>query len=460
MDTHLDIDLPPGVVALVRELAISGHDALLVGGAVRDALLGRATADFDLVTDASPKDVRMLANRCAGVDAIYPLGERFGTLGIALEGGGVLEVTRYREAALVARQTQERFALDASVRDFTINALGLVWSERRVLDPVGGLADLKAGVLRAPGNAAERFAEDPIRVLRACRFAAELGFDVHESTRAEMLAHAPRLENIAVERVREELSKLLVGRFVAEGLRLALATGVLDEVLPEAAALDGVTQPSFHDLDVLAHTIQTVENTPARRDLRWAALLHDVGKAPTRTIEDDGRIRFFKHAQVGAAIAEGVCRRLKMPNAETAAIVHLVETHMRLGEVNVGNPRSVDRAVRKLDLWAGSQRLVTAEDALQLTLADFSATAHRNEAEEVRQTLDTALSESRERGTRRPLRSPLSGQELMGAFGLNEGPEVGQLKRAIEAAIANGELRPDDRDGAMAVAHEAMQDIG
>lgn len=458
MDAHIDIELPAGVAALARALTAEGYDALLVGGAVRDALLGRSTADFDLVTDATPTEVRTLANCCGGVSAIYPLGERFGTLGMALNSGGILEVTRYREAALDAPDAEARFAIDAGVRDFTLNAVGLRLPDGTVLDPVGGRADLEAGLLRAPGDADSRFAEDPIRVLRACRFVAELGFEIEPVTRAAMPLHIDRLAGVAVERIREELGKLLVGRAVGGGLRIALETGVLGEVLPEVAALDGVTQPSFHDLDVFGHTLQAVENTPPDRVLRWAALLHDVGKPPTRTVEDDGRIRFFTHAKAGAEIAESICRRLKMSNAETAKIVHLVRTHMRLGEVNVANPRSVDRAVRKLDLWAGSERLVSAEDALELTIADFGATAHRAEASAVRKQLDEAVRDSRQRGTRRPPVSPISGGELIDELGLAEGPRVGSIKRAIEAAIARGEIEPSDRAGAMAVARKALQD--
>jgi len=227
------------------------------------------------------------------------------------------------------------------------------------------------------------------------------------------------------------------------------------------AALDGVTQPTFHDLDVFAHTVQSVANAPATSVMRWAALLHDTGKAPCRTVEPGGRIRFFGHARESARIASAVCERLRFSKADTRAIVHLVAEHMRLSDLHTNNPKAVDRAVRRLDLWepnaAEPKRLVTAEDALELTLADFAATAHRDEADTVRDRLAGALAASRERGTRTRVASPLSGREVMDAFGLEEGPAVGAAMRAVEDAIAEGVIEPGDRAAALRVAAEALR---
>lgn len=478
---------PRPVVALGRALADGGHDAVLVGGAVRDALLGRdhvregeppgdgagaggagaegrgvAVRDWDLVTDADPARLRVLAEAVPGVRTVYDLGERFGTVGVAIEGGHRLEVTRLRSEALAAPSPTERFAIDAGHRDFTVNSLGLDLTSGTLLDPTRGRDDLAARLLRAPGDPHARFAEDPLRVLRAARFVAELGFGIESATLAAMPVQAPRLSTVAPERVREELAKLLVGDHAGRGLRTMCDTGSLSAVLPEVAALDGVSQPSFHDLDVLAHTIQAVESSPPRPILRWATLLHDVGKAATRTVEESGRIRFFRHAQEGAVITEAICRRLRMSVAETEAIVHLVAEHMRLGDVDFDNPRSVDRAVRKLDLWvgagAGARRLASAEDAVELTIADFAATAHRADAPALRQALTHAVRDSRRRGTRPAVVSPVDGRELMREFGLAEGERIGVAKRAIENAITSCEIGPDDRDGALRVARKALEE--
>ncbi|HSK47457.1 MAG TPA: HD domain-containing protein [Coriobacteriia bacterium] len=461
MADTIHIELPQGVDSVSRALRGAGHDALLVGGVVRDALLGVASADFDLVTTATPADVRALCSDLPGVRTVYELGERFGTVGVALDEGR-LEVSRYRPDALEQADTSARYAVDATHRDFTVNALALDLASNELLDPVGGKADLERKLLRAPVEPAERFAEDPLRVLRAARFVAELGFEIEPETALAMQSAASRLRDVAVERVREELGKLLVGPHAPRGLRVLLGSGALRVVLPEVAALDGVTQPTFHDLDVFAHTIMSVGLAPPTLVLRWAALLHDVGKAPARTVEPDGRIRFFRHAQTGAEIAEQICARLRMSSADTSAIVHLVAEHMRWGDVNLENPRSVDRAVRKLDLDVPGtnppRKLVTAEDAVELTIADFAATAHRDETPVLRERLQDAVAESRERGTQHQVVSPISGTELMKELALDAGRSVGIAKDAIELAIETGELNADDREGALRVARTALAD--
>lgn len=457
MGHRLDMALPVGAEAFARALADAQRDAVFVGGAVRDALLGRVVCDLDMVTDASPELVREVAAAADGVRGVYAVGERFGTLGVILESGAVLEVSAYRPIALAGSTPAERFEIDAGHRDFTVNALGWDLASHQLLDPLGGRADLETGVLRTPGSAVARFAEDPLRVLRAGRLVAQLGFDVEETTELGMRACADALRTVAVERVRMELTKLLLAHGAPEGMRLLLRTGALEVVLPEVAALDGVTQPTFHDLDVLGHTLQAVGLAPATTVLRWATLLHDVGKAPTRTVEPDGRIRFFRHAQEGARIAEEVCCRLRFSKDEAAAIVHLVGEHMRLGDVNPESARSMDRAVRKLDLRKGPNVLATAEDALELTMADFSATAHRDEAPVLRARLTEALAASRCRGSHRPVTSPIGGAQLMHELGVAEGPLVGVAKQAIVSAIEGGALAADDRVGALRVAGEAVE---
>ncbi len=454
-----DITLPPDLSALADGLAADGHDAVLVGGAVRDALLGRAGGDFDLVTDATPDEVRALCTNRALARTIYAVGERFGTLGLVLAEGTHVEVSRYREPALVGTTTPERFSADAALRDFTVNAMGVDLATGDVLDPTNGREDLAAGLLRSPGVPAERFAGDPLRVLRLARFAAQLGFDTDRATLEAARAHSPALAEIAVERIRDELTKLLLAEHPERGLGIALETGALAVVLPEVAAMDGVTQPSFHDLDVFVHTVQTVTLAPPTHALRWAALLHDVGKVPTRTVEPGGRIRFFGHPKVGSELAEQICRRLRMSNAQTAAIVHLVHEHMRLGDLHAGNRRAVDRAVRKLDLWErGSSAdvpLVSAEDAVALTVADFGATAGRERTPEVRERLERVIAASRERGTGSRPRHAISGREVIAELGIPEGPSVGAAIEAVDAAVASGEIGAGDRARALEIARRA-----
>ena len=468
--------LTPDARALASALIEAGFCAVLVGGAVRDKLLAsrsaqqhgaqppahrKSTPDLDFVTDARPDDVRRIANGASWARAVYAVGERFGTVGVALADGRAVEITRFRPEACAQRDTAARFAVDAGYRDFTVNAMGIDLAMDSLLDPLGGARDLAAGILRAPGDPHARFCEDPVRVLRAGRFVSELGFALEPATRAALDVASPALANVSVERIRDELAKLLTGSHVSTALRLLLACGALAVVLPEVAALDGMSQPSFHDLDVFAHTVQAVGLAPATPVLRWGTLLHDVGKVPTRTVEADGRIRFYKHASTGAAMAQEICRRLKFSNADTAAIVHLVAQHMRLGELETDNPRAVDRAVRKLDLWVPGSKpprlLATAEDALSLMLADLAATAHRDEVPDIAARIGQALQESRSRGTRAAMVMPLTNAELMSELDLAPGPAVGVARKAIAAAIESGALQPADRKGALRAARRAVR---
>lgn len=464
MESRPDIMLSAGPSAPLNTLAAAledaGFDAVLVGGVVRDAIMGRASADLDMVTNATVAQVRDIANESGAARSIYAVGERFGTLGVVLTDGSQVEVSRYREQAMSLPSLEQRIAADVMLRDLTVNSLAFDLATGTVLDPLGGAADIEIRVLKAPGDPHARFAEDPLRVLRLARFVSQLGFSVDVPTLNAARTVAPRLAGISVERIRDEFTKLLVGGHPAEGLRCARDTGALAVTLPEVDAMHQVTQPSFHDLDVFEHTLQTVALCPATPVLRWAALLHDIGKPVTRTVEPDGRIRFFTHAKVGAQLAESLCRRLRFSNADTAAITHLVREHMRLGDAHVDNRRAMARAVNKLDLWergaASASPIVSAEDALELTMADFGSTAHRTESPRVRAVLAEAIAQAR--GGRLPVRatSPVSGDELIRELGIAAGYRVGVAKRAIEEAIANGDLAPDDRAGALQVARDAV----
>ncbi len=428
MTTSLDIPLSPDTRALLDALVHAGHSAALVGGAVRDTLLGRVTRDIDIATSATPGEVRAVCEGAGWCTGVYAVGECHGTLGVVLADGSVVEVSMQRGDTLAA---------DALLRDFTVNAIAVEWPSRAILDPTGGRADLAARVLRAPDDPAARFGEDPLRVLRAARFVAQLGFELDPATEAAASEVAPGLSRVAAERVRDELSRLLLAPGAEVGLKAAQRISALAIVLPEVAKLGGVTQPSFHDLDAFSHTAQTVANAPAVHVMRWAALLHDVG----------------------TPIAVSICERLVMSKSDTRAIAHLVGEHMRLADLDPDNERAVDRAVRRLDLWkpnvAEPELLVSAEDALELTLADLGATAHRERVAAVRERLTRALAASRERGTRVRVTSPLTGREIITRLGLAEGPAVGAAVRAVKTAVAEGRIAANDRAAALEIARAA-----
>lgn len=311
-------------------LRAAGHEALFAGGCVRDKLIGIPPKDFDIATNARPEDVQRLFPKTTAV------GAHFGVV-LVVRDDQAYEVATFRvdgDYVDGRRPESVRFATaeeDAKRRDFTINALFFDPETDAVIDHVGGQADLKAGVVRAVGDPARRFEEDHLRLLRAVRFAARYGFTIAPETLEAMKQAAPRIQATSAERVRDELIKMLCEGPPRRAFELLHDTGLLKEILPEVAAMDGVEQPpEFHpEGDVWTHTLLMLENldhpTPT---LAMGVLLHDVGKPVTQTFED--RIRFNNHARVGSEMAARICNRLRFSNRETERIVWLVDQHMRL----------------------------------------------------------------------------------------------------------------------------------
>jgi poly(A) polymerase len=336
-------------VRILARLRSAGHSAYLAGGCVRDLLLGREPLDYDVATSARPEAVREMFPRT------FSVGAHFGVILVADELEGrefVTEVATFRSDGAYSdgrRPDSVRFSSDPGEdvrrRDFTINGMLLdPLSDAfrsgnlrgAVLDYVGGLRDLEAGTVRAIGEPEERFEEDRLRMLRAVRFAARLGFAIEPGTLAAIRRLALRVAAVSQERVRDELTRMLTEGGARRAFELLEATGLLAELLPEVARMRGVEQPpQFHpEGDVWIHTLLLLEKLPAgcAPTLAWGALLHDVGKPPTfRRAED--RIRFDGHAEVGARMAEAICRRLRFSNEDTAQIAALVATHMRFGDV-------------------------------------------------------------------------------------------------------------------------------
>ena len=334
--------------AIVERLRAQGYDAYFAGGCVRDMLLGRAPADFDVATSARPQVVLDLFPRT------FAVGAHFGVVLVADEIDGeeiVTEVATFRSDGAYSdgrRPDEVRFSDSAQEdvlrRDFTINGMLLdpqLLAEmgdvaQAVLDFVGGRDDLAAGTVRAIGNAERRFAEDKLRMLRAVRFAARFGFAIEAATLAAIRAHAAEVSVVSCERIREELTRMLTEGHARSAFERLDATGLLKEVLPEIDRLHGVEQPpEYHpEGDVWVHTLLLLEKLPegVSPTLAWGALLHDVGKPATFERAPD-RIRFNGHVEVGVRIAESICRRLRFSGEETAQIVSLVENHMRFGDV-------------------------------------------------------------------------------------------------------------------------------
>ena len=421
-----------------RELANSicdvlqshGHQALLVGGCVRDLLLGREPADFDVTSDATPDRVMELFPEAVAV------GAQFGVVLIPRDGLKVEVATfrsdigysdgRHPDRVVYAKSPEE----DAQRRDFTINGMLMRHDSGEVIDFVGGQADLKAGVIRAIGEPDRRFAEDKLRMMRAVRFAARFGFEIEHATFVAIRKHAGAMKDVSAERIREEITKILTEGAARAGFELLEKSWLLSIVLPEIAAMKGVPQPpQFHpEGDVWIHTMLMIEGLPAgvSPTLAWGVLLHDVGKPPTyRPASQTGdRIRFDNHVDVGVRMAEAICRRYRFSNEETEQIMALVANHMRFGAVGQMKKSTLKRFVR----------LPLFEEHMALHRLDcLSSHRHLDSYEFVRRFLEETPAEEV-----RPQRV-LTGNDLR-EMGYSPGPQFSEILKAVEDAQLEGQI--------------------
>ncbi|HXX71120.1 MAG TPA: CCA tRNA nucleotidyltransferase [Candidatus Acidoferrum sp.] len=427
---------------ICRTLREAGHQAYLVGGCVRDILLGRAAADYDVSTDATPDRVQQLFPHSLTV------GAQFGVIIVREDSGAgepaEVEVATFRsdigysdgrhpDRVVYASSPEE----DVKRRDFTINALLLNPENGEVLDFVGGRDDLRAGIIRAIGQPLDRFKEDKLRMARAVRFAARFRYAIEARTFGAIQTLAPQIHQVSAERLRDELSKILTDGAARRGFELLDETRLLSELLPEIAQMKGVAQPpEFHpEGDVWTHTLMMLERLPhpCAMTLAWGVLLHDVGKPPTYRPPSgpNGRIRFDEHAEIGTRMAEEICRRYRFSNHDTAQIAALVANHMRFKDVLEMKPSTLKRFVR-MDRFS---------EHLELHRLDCSS-SHGNldNHQFVRQFL-TKTSPQEVRPPRL-----VSGEDLI-ELGLAPGPTFRRILEAVEEAQLNGKL--DTRESAL-----------
>jgi poly(A) polymerase len=465
--------------AIVRTLREHGHQAYFAGGCVRDLLLGREPADYDVATDATPPQVMQI------FPETYAVGEQFGVVLVpftadttkdtkehegdepartdlfegrvvpgAIGGSGKLrylflppslrksiEVATFRSDLGYSdgRHPDEvRFSRDPREdvlrRDFTVNGMMLDPETNEVLDFVGGRADLQAGIIRAIGDPERRFAEDKLRMLRAVRFAARFDYTIEPATLAAIQKLASQIHQVSAERVRDELTKMLTEGRARRAFQLLDQTGLLAEVLPEISAMKGVEQPpQFHpEGDVFVHTLLLLEKLPAgvSKTLGWGALLHDVGKPPTFRVAPD-RIRFDGHVDIGVKLAAEICRRLRFSNDETDQILALVENHMRFGHV-----------------WQMKES--TLKKFLRLPAFDEHLELHRIDCLSSHGQLDVYNYAQQQLRTMPPEairpKPLLSGDDLIAA-GYEPGPRFKEILGAVEDAQLEGRLT--SRESAM-----------
>jgi poly(A) polymerase len=442
---------------LAERFARAGKDLFLVGGSVRDRLLRRISTDMDFATDATPPETESILSEPwpHGVHvAIYKIGEKFGTIGAIVDGRRV-EITTYRgESYHDSRKPEVEFINslreDLSRRDFTINAMAMS-VDGKIVDPFGGKSDLVGRYIRAVGSPAERFREDPLRMLRAVRFACQLGFEIERETYAAMIRSARSLQKISWERRAEEMNKILASSRPSEGLKLLHNSFLLDQVIPELLPMIGLQQQGdYHHKDVWRHTLQVVENTEPDLALRWAAVLHDIAKPTTKSV-DDGEVHFFGHEVVGAEMARQVMLRLRLSSELVERVTKLVRLHQR---TNLYESDWTVGAVRRFVREAGE------ELPLLFALSRADITSQREAKVAARTALVRELEERveklREEEETEKIKSPLDGNDLMEMFKRPPGPWIREVKDRLLNAVLDGEIAPDDREAAVAMANEML----
>jgi len=445
----------PPVSTLASAFSAAGFELALVGGPVRDAFLGREVNDLDFTTNALPDDILRIVTPIS--DAQWDVGREFGTIAARI-GRVTVEITTYRADSYDGETRKPTVAFGDSIeddlvrRDFTVNAMALRLPERVLVDPWGGVEDLLAARITTPGAPEVSFGDDPLRMLRAARFSSQLGFTVTDETVRAMTELAPRLDIVSVERISDELSKLLRTDDPVPGLRLLVDTGIAQIVLPEIPALRLEIDEHAHHKDVYEHSLtvltQAIDLEKSRGHsphliLRLAALLHDIGKPATRRIEAGGVVTFHHHDVVGAKLATKRLKALRFDNDTIASVAKLIELHLRFFGYTEG--AWTDSAVRRYVRDAGDQ----LERLHILTRADVT-TRNRRKSDRLSFAYDdleeriAAIAEAEGIAAVRP---DLDGEAIMAILGLKPSREVGEAYRfLLELRLDEGPLGAEEAE--------------
>ncbi|MCZ4122409.1 CCA tRNA nucleotidyltransferase [Streptomyces sp. H39-S7] len=440
---------------LGRRFQEAGFKLALVGGSVRDTLLGRLGNDLDFTTDARPEQVLKIIRPWA--EAVWEVGIAFGTVGCRKDGFQV-EVTTYRSEAYDRTSRKPEVSYGDTIeedlvrRDFTVNAMAVALPGSVFVDPYGGLDDLAARLLRTPGTPEDSFSDDPLRMMRAARFAAQLDFEVAPEVVAAMTAMADRIEIVSAERVRDELNKLILSDNPRKGLRLLVDTGLAERVLPELSALRLERDEHHRHKDVYEHSLTVLEQAiDLEQDgpdlvLRLAALLHDIGKPRTRRFESDGRVSFHHHEVVGAKMTKARMAKLKYPNDMIKDVSRLVELHLRFHGYGTGE--WTDSAVRRYVRDAGP----LLDRLHKLTRSDCT-TRNKRKAAALSRTydgLEERIGELQEREELDSIRPDLDGNQIMQILDVRPGPVIGKAYQfLLELRLENGPMSEEDATAAL-----------
>ncbi|HTR69147.1 MAG TPA: CCA tRNA nucleotidyltransferase [Mycobacteriales bacterium] len=437
---------------LANRFADAGHRLYLVGGPVRDALLGRECDDLDFTTDARPEEILAIVK---ALGATWTTGIAFGTVGVRVDGHAC-EITTFRTDAYDADSRKPRVDYgdtiegDLERRDFAVNSMAVALpldAAHPIVDPYGGLDDLLHRVLRTPGPPERSFDDDPLRMLRAARFVAQLGFTVDPPARAAIAAMAPRLAIVSAERIRDELVKLILAPYPRQGLEVLVDTGLIEFCLPEVGKLTETVDEHRRHKDVYAHTLTVLEQAMALEDdgpdlvLRLAALLHDIGKPKTKSIEAGGKVSFHHHEVVGASMTKQRLAALKFPKDTIESTARLVELHLRFHGYAGGT--WTDSAVRRYVRDAGPllDRLhkLTRSDCTTRNARKAKALANAYDS------LERRIAELAEQEDLARIRPDLDGNEIMRELDLAPGPLVGEAyQHLLSLRLEHGPLGHDE----------------
>jgi poly(A) polymerase len=436
---------------LAGEAESRGYRLYLVGGAVRDQFLGRETRDLDLATRASVPEIKEILE-ASSPDSIYTLGEKFGTIG-AVVGMVRVEITTFRAQDRVPGNTNEQAALHADLahRDFTMNAIARDLRSGVLHDPFGGQVDITHKLIKAVGDPQARFGEDPLRMLRAVRFSAEMGFFIERATNEAIQVGAHLLAEVAHERIGDEMDKLILAEKPGDSIDMLDGLGLMEQIIPEIGEMHEMERGPHHYKEVYPHTLKVIDRTRADLILRWAALLHDIAKPRTYGITD-GEVHFFGHERIGARMAREILTRLRRPQELIDEVVQLVAEHLRIG---VYDETWTDGAVRRFlretapvteRLFDLSRADITSQrpHRVQAALARVEALYQRCEAIKAQEEVEK-------------ITSPLNGDELMALFGGKPGRWIGQVKDYLLGLVLDGDLGQEDKERAEQLAREYLE---
>ena len=439
---------------LANKFRDAGFKLYEVGGSIRDSILGKASSDADFTTDATPdKTKEILTN--SGLGSVFGVGEAFGTIGLHTPDGNKIEITTFRKEVYPtnSRKPVVEFGKDLkddlARRDFTINSIAKDTLTGELIDPFGGKEDLKNGIIRTVGNSKDRFAEDPLRMLRAVRFACKFGFDKLEFEMPE----PEKLQNISKERISEELNKILISNNPKYGINLLKKFGLMKYVIPEFEQTYDVAQNKAHYADVYNHTLGVVENCAKydysgedKKVFMLAAMLHDIGKPKSKTGEGQ-YVHFYNHQGIGEEMVQGILKDLHYDNNTIDRVSKLVANHMRPHLEDI-NSKTVNRLVRVL----GDE---DAKMLIDLAEADAGASnkPDTDKFKQFREIMQNAV-------PAKEITSPISGKEIMEKFNIPAGKPIGEVKEFLTNKVMDGELKIDDKDSAYSMAEQFIKEKG